>query len=207
MTYTLLLGLVLTLVSCGEATTAEKNDADVAKTTENMGNVVAKLDLSKSQINWSGTMLGVYSHEGYMKLNEGKVEIKNGKVSGGSFVANVASMSPTDKNYDPDNGKTKEGLIGHLSSGEFFDVANHPTARFDIISVDGNSAKGKLNIRGISNEEVVKNIEITKSGDNYVMTGSLTFDRQKYDVKWSSGTKESVLSDDIVLNVKLTTSI
>jgi len=75
------------------------------------------------------------------------------------------------------------------------------------MSVDGNTATGKLSVRGITNEETVKGITINKKGDDVILSGTLTFDRQKYGVKFDSGSKEAILSDDIVLNIKMMASI
>jgi polyisoprenoid-binding protein YceI len=106
-----------------------------------------------------------------------------------------------DKNYDAAKGNTAEKLVGHLSSADFFDVANHPTASFEITEVaeDGSSAKGKLTVRGITNEETVKNITLADG----TLNGTLTFDRTKYDVAWTHPVKEMLISNDIALVIAL----
>ena len=103
----------------------------------------------------------------------------------------------------PEEGSTPEKLVGHLSSADFFDVENFPTAKFEITSVEGNTAKGMLTIRGISHEETVENIAMTKEGEKTKITADLVFDRKKYDVLWDSPMKEMLLSNDVKLTVEL----
>ncbi|MBK8659129.1 MAG: YceI family protein [Bacteroidetes bacterium] len=57
----------------------------------------------------------------------------------------------------------KKSLLGHLSSPDFFDIANNPTASFVISSVEGNTAKGTLTIRGKANEETLTNVTLTEA--------------------------------------------
>ena len=93
-------------------------------------------------------------------------------------------------------------LIGHLSSADFFDVANHSTASFKITSVEGTSATGELTVRGVTNTETVTDIVITEGDGTVMATGKLAFDRQKYGVAWKA-MKDMVLNDTIELTVEL----
>ncbi|MGB1318648.1 MAG: YceI family protein, partial [Flavobacteriales bacterium] len=127
----------------GEEATAETTEEAVVETTE------AAIDAAASTVNWEGSMLGMYSHNGTVGITEANVTMAGDKVAGGSFVADLTSIVPLDENYDPSKGHGKEELVGHLSSPDFFDVANHPTASFEITEVaeDGTSAKGNLTVR------------------------------------------------------------
>jgi polyisoprenoid-binding protein YceI len=129
--------------------------------------------------------------------------MKDGKITGGSFTADMTSMTPTDKNYSPEEGSTPEKLVGHLSSADFFDIENYPSAKFEIKSVEGNSATGMLTIRGITNEEKVENIIFSNDGTTVKIMGDLIFDRKKYDVSWDSPVKDRILSNDIELKIEL----
>lgn len=189
------LGLAF-LVACSsgnaDTTVSEETAAEVKTSTINTGS---------SKVMWKGTMLGVYSHEGTVKITEGSIETTGGQITAGSFKADLTSMTPTDENYDVAKGSTPEKLVGHLQSAEFFDVANFPTAEFVVTGSNGSEVSGKLTIRGITNEEVVKNVvfdEVTKT-----WTGSLTIDRKKYGVSWDSQMKDMVLSNDVELNVSI----
>lgn len=94
-----------------------------------------------------------------------------------------------------------EKLVGHLSSADFFDVANHASASFEVTgsSEDGTSIVGNLTVRGITHEETIENV----STINEEAKGTLTFDRTKYDVSFSHPMQEMVVSNDIVLEITL----
>lgn len=159
---------------------------------------------STSVIKWRGEMLGVKDHFGTMNFNEGNLTVKSGTLVGGNFVANLSSIKPTDSNYDVKQGYTIEKLVGHLSSPDFFDVANFPTASFKIDSVSGNTATGTLTVRGKSNTETLTDIVVTESETGITASGKLKFDRKKYDVAFDMPVKDMVISNDITLSVELT---
>ncbi len=191
----------LFLASCSQDGQKETTEASAEKAETSISNVNIKA--ADSKVIWKGEMLGVYSHEGTLALIEANISMKDGKINGGSFTADMTSMTPTDKNYNPEEGSTPEKLVGHLSSADFFDVENYPKAKFEIKSVEGNTATGMLTIRGITNEEQVKNIILSKDGTTVKILGDLVFDRKKYDVSWDSPVKDRILSNDIELKIEL----
>lgn len=185
------------LMSCGSAPEQPAvEEAPVAQT------MVVELDSEASSVEWSGTMVGVYSHSGTMKLTNGSFTVENGVVTAGTFTADLTTLEATDQNYDPAKDQTPEKLIGHLSSPDFFDVANYPTATFEVTGVDENgNVVGNLTVRGVTDTEVLETVSI--DAENGAATASLTFDRQKYGVAWASPMKDMVLSNDIQLTVNV----
>ncbi len=189
----------LFLASCGGSHDhpheGEATEEVAVETTE------AAIDAAASTVNWTGEMMGMYSHNGTVAVKEANVSMAGDKVAGGSFTVDLSGITPTDVNYTEEEGHTAADLVGHLSSPDFFDVANHPTATFEITEVaeDGSSAKGNLTVRGITNEETVENITVADG----TLSGTLTFDRTKYDVSFSHPMKEMVLSNDIALEIAL----
>jgi len=159
-----------------------------------------------SRIVWEGTMLGVYSHSGTVALQEGTLEVMGDDIVGGEFVVDLTTMTPTDENYNPEEGKTKEKLVGHLSSDDFFNVSEYPTAKFVITSYDAenNTITGDLTVRGKTHEETVENVSFDPNSGT--ATGTLTFDRTKYDVNFQMTAQDMVLSDDIELQIELNAS-
>lgn len=199
--YVAALALGIGLASCsqgGNKPTAEESTGEVS-----MESADIKVDPAQSKVMWAGESFGVYTHTGTIKLTTADLSMQDGKIIGGSFVVDMATISTTDDNYDAEKGNTPERLVGHLMSPDFFDVENHPVAKFEITGVDGSSATGMLTIRGITNEEKVENISILKDGESVKVTGDLTFDRKKYDVQWDYPMKEMVLSDDVKLQIEL----
>lgn len=187
--------------SCGET----KTEAPVVKMPETpmTGEVKLMIDPAASKVSWSGEMLGIYSHDGLVNIKEGSVNLKDGKVVSGSFTMDMTSIKPTDANYTAEKGHTTADLIGHLSSPDFFDVANNPTSTFVITSVNGTTASGNLTLRGKTNPETIEVTSIALDGQNVKMMGKMKFNRQNYGVAFSMGVKEKVLSDDISISVEL----
>ena len=206
------LSLALMFTACNTGTksdTAASNEAaeEAAAPAEDAISLAnAPIDLAQSKVAWKGELLGVYAHEGTLKFSEGTVTVSNGEVTGGNFVVDMTSMVPTDENYKPEEGNTKEKLVGHLSSDDFFAVADNPTASFTITEVSGNTAKGTLTVRGKSGEETVENLSVSSEGGIVKLTGSLTFNRKNYDVAFDHPAQEMVLSNDIQLNIELMTN-
>lgn len=193
---------VVFLASCSNSSQKQtEQSADQTMNATQIENV--EINLDDSRVAWKGEMLGVYSHTGTVGLTNSEINFSEGKISGGNFTVDLTSMIPTDNNYNPEEGSTPEKLVGHLSSPDFFDVENYPTATFEILSVDGNTAYGNLTVRGKTHEEKVENIEIKEDGDQVQITGELVFDRKKYDVSWDSPIKDRILSSDIEINVAL----
>lgn len=191
----------LFLASCSQSDQKQTSETTSDMKEMKISNVTLKA--ADSRIIWKGEMLGIYAHEGTLNLTQSDIVMKDGKITGGSFTADMKSMTPTDKNYNPEEGNTPEKLVGHLSSADFFDVEQFPTAKYEIKSIEGNTATGMLTIRGITNEEKVENIVLSKQGDKVIITGDLIFERKKYDISWDSPMKDRVLSSDIELKIEL----
>ncbi len=84
-----------------------------------------------SNITWVATKANG-AHTGTFNLKEGSLAAKDGNLTGGSFIIDVASINNIDLAGDPEN---KQKLEGHLKSADFFDVAKYPTAKFEITGI------------------------------------------------------------------------
>ena len=157
---------------------------------------------SSSFVIWKGVMLGVKEHMGKVSFKEGNLTVKGGQLVSGTFTVDLGTIAPLDTNFN--EKATKAELIGHLSSADFFDVANFPTASFVVKSVNGNSASGTLTVRGKSNDETLNNIVVNENNGTLKASGQLKFDRKKYDVKFDMPMKDMVISNDVELNIELT---
>lgn len=193
-----MLSTTLFLASCGSAP-----EQPVTEESAPVGiNAEMTVDTDASSVEWSGTLVGVYTHTGTLKLTDGSFTVENGQVTGGSFTADLTTMSATDDNYDLEKGNTPEKLIGHLSSPDFFDVENHPTATFVVTGVnEEGQVVGNLTVRGVTDTEVLESVNI--DAENGTATASLTFDRQKYGVAWAHPVKDMVLQNAIKVNVNV----
>ena len=192
----------LLLASCGGNHEHANESETAAEETASVEAVTKTVDPAASTVNWVGKMIGIKAHNGTINLQEGSLTMEGDKVTGGSFVVDMSSITPLDDNYaapGSDQG-TREMLVGHLSSGDFFAIEENPTASFEITGAnEDGSVTGNLTIRGNTNTETVTDVKIA-DGTVY---GTLVFDRKKYDVAWDSPMKDAVLSNDIELNIEL----
>ncbi len=187
--------ITIATYSCTSKTETNEN---VPEMTGLPDGVVA-VNSADSKVEWKGEILGMKSHTGTVNLTEGTLTVADGAITGGKFAVDLSTIVPLDSTYDEEN--TKEKLVGHLSSPDFFNVAEFPIATFEITSVEGSDLKGNLTVRGITNEETVKNVSI--DAESGKVSGTLTFDRSKYDVSFKMPVADLVLSNDIPLNVTL----
>lgn len=198
----ILIMTVSMFTACKNKPAAEEKSSTPASVVAD-GNYSVNTDPS-SFIHWKGVMLGVKEHDGKVPFKDGNLEIKGGQLVAGNFTADLTSISPLDTNYNEKAGYGPAKLIGHLQSPDFFDTAKFPTATFSITSVEGNTAKGTLTIRGKSNEETLNDISISEANGVLTASGALKFDRKKYDVAFDMPAKDMVISNDIELNIELT---
>lgn len=194
------------LVACSgnSENTAENTDTDTTQISledAELENEEMLVNIDESKVLWEGTMLGVKSHTGWVKLKEGNIVVTDGEISGGSFVVDMTSITPTDSGYDEEN--TKEKLVGHLSTGDFFLVEEYPTSTFEITGadMDNNKLLGNLTIRGITHEESIDNVKFNREAGT--ASGELTFDRTDYDVNFKHPAQDMVLSNDISLKIQI----
>ena len=182
----------------------ESSTSETTEETAGLPDGTLTVDASASEVMWKGNMVGMYEHTGDVKLESGDVTVADGKITGGKFVIDLKSITPTDSNYKED--KTPEKLVGHLSSEDFFNVEKYPTATFDITGSEGSTVMGNLTVRGKTNPEKVENVVITEENGQVRMNGDIKFDRTKYDVSFKHPMQDMVISDDIEMNVTLVTS-
>ena len=133
------LSLCVLFTACTSGTksdtaTSEAADEAVDEATEAVAEKInlanATIDLENSKVAWKGEMLGVYAHEGTVKFSEGTVTVSEDAITSGTFVVDMSSIVPTDENFNPDEGKTPEKLVGHLSSNDFFRRGGKPDRYF-----------------------------------------------------------------------------
>ncbi len=176
----------------------ETTNKEVVETTS----VFYSIDVDKSVVNWKGSMVGVYAHEGTVVLTNGSLTVRDGLVTDGSFTVDLNSMITTDSDVLYKMAP-REKLIGHLKADDFFGTDRFPTAVFKINSVEGDVLKGDLTVKGVTHEESVTSVKLTESDGVINATGSLVFDRQKYGITYKNKMNDMVLSDDIELVISI----
>ncbi len=83
-------------------------------------------------------------------LQQGEVTVTGEEVTGGKFVLDMKTVKTDDQD---EKGNTK--LTGHLAGEDFFDVAKHPTATFEITGVT----------KGASDNSIMKDATHTVTGN------------------------------------------
>lgn len=115
-----LLTAVLSLTSC-------KNDDD------HLDSERYAVQEADSKIEWKGHS-PVLFHNGSFAVKGENMEVVNGRLHSGTFIIPIVSI----QNYDlPENVKPE--LLNHLKSADFFNMAIHPNAKFQITKVESNS--------------------------------------------------------------------
>src|SRR5688572_2780647 len=215
-------------VWCISCTSAPKSDdAKTSEAKEVTDNVTAeswKLDTSSSQIEWVGTKVTGY-HTGNVPLKSGEINVKNGEVTGGKFVMDLANMQVLGpKSVDAASNKK---LLGHLKSADFFDVEKNPEGSFELTGVrpyQGAAVKdstdprqdqiskyrvdnpthtvsGNLTLKGVT-----KNVEfparITVSGDNAEAIAKFNINRKEWNIVYP-GKPDDLIRDAVHLGISI----
>lgn len=163
-------------------------------------------DVAASTLAWKG-FKPTGSHNGTLTLKEGAVIADSTGIKQGVFVIDMTSL----KNLDlPEGSEDNAKLTGHLSSPDFFDVANHPTATFKFNEVKDNKLNGELTIKGITKPlSIPVNISET-DGITTLKAAPFKVDRTEYDIKFKSkkffdDLKDKFINDDfeVSFDIKL----
>ncbi|MBF4472273.1 YceI family protein [Flavobacterium sp. HJJ] len=163
----------------------------------------SKIDVSKSSIHWIGKKI-TGEHVGSIKFKDGYLLFKDKKLAGGSFTADMSTLSNDDQ-----TGSSKQKLEGHLKSEDFFSTAAYTTSTlvFKSIAGKGNNTylvTADLTIKGITNSIQFDFVIAEKNK----ATATLNINRTKYDIKYGSGSYfddlgDKTIYDDFELNVVL----
>lgn len=148
------------LYSCG-GPEGKKVEAEAAKEVKDAPKEaqVFNVRLEESKISWEGTK-PTGSHQGTIAIKEGSLNVKDGKIEGGSFIINMNSIVDIDLEDQDYNNK----LVNHLKSADFFDSEKFPIGKFEITevkSVDKQGVEGEKITHTITGNLTLK--DITKS--------------------------------------------
>ena len=166
----------------------------VAFTTSFAGSY--KVDKEASSVKWTGKKVNG-EHYGGISVQNGEVEVKDGKVTAGTFVVDMNSMTCDDL-----TGNWNEKLIGHLKSDDFFSVEDFPTSQLVIKSVESKSGgshtfSGTLTIKG-KPLPISFDGSVDLSNEKLTATGTIIIDRTTYDIRYGSGKFFDNLGDRMI---------
>ena len=200
----LFLSLALFLVACGGAPEGEKVEAqDAVETTEAApASVTMMVNTDASTINWVGAKFTGDQHTRTINISEGKLMAEGSDLVGGTFVIDMNTIKNTDLPED------KQGkLVGHLTSGDFFETEKYPKATFEITEVKAVEGKPDQTHEITGNftmKDVTKSITIPATitmGENGLSakTPQFVIDRTAWNVMYGS-TAAGVLKDKAIQN-------
>jgi len=207
--YTAIFAVSLIFISCNK----EKKEKIATKEDVKSEKVVAvnNIDLEASYMTWKGTKPGG-AHDGTIGFKESSLVVVDGKITGGEFLVDMATM----KNLDIEDPKKSANLISHLSNADFFDITTYPTSKFIITSVEDNN--GVLAVTGnLTVKDVTKSITIPASISE--QEGVVTFksevfniDRADFNVKygskkWFDNLKDRFIDDLVEMSFVVKTKI
>lgn len=154
------------------------------------------VDTKASTIEWTGRKVIGSSHTGNVVIKKGEIETKGNKITGGTIVVDMNSITNKDLT-DPAYNKK---LVGHLKSNDFFDVAKFPTATLKI-----NEAKSTKNgahkVKGaltIKNETHPVEFEAKLADGGKTVNVDLPIDRTIWNVRYGSGKFFKNLGDKVI---------
>lgn len=165
-----------------------------------------KVDAKKSSIEWEGKKVGG-KHNGMIQLESGIIEMQGNKISGGTFVVDMSSIT----NLDLKDEGTNQKLVGHLKSDDFFGVEKYPTATF-ALSESSEFVNGKATVSGeitIKGKTEKISFDVMKDGETY--SANVEIDRSKFDVRYGSKSffnnlGDRAINDIFTLNITLVVS-
>lgn len=148
------------------------------------------IDLGKSKLYWQGTKVTGSRHWGDIKFKSGKVMSKAGALTGAEFVVDMNTFNATDL-----SGDLSQKFNGHMKSADFFEVEKFPTATLKVKKVEGYTVTADLTLKGVT-----KKVQflVANSGKSY--TGTLTFDRTKFGIKYGSKSFFKSIGDKAISN-------
>ena len=163
---------------------------------------VYKIDPSHTKAIWEAKHFGTSTNRGHWDKTDGEITLD--KVAKTGRVDVTIDMSSINTGVAPFNT--------HLKGPDFFDVANHPTARFvgDKLKFEGDKVvevAGNMTIRGKTNPAVLRamlyNCYENPRLKREVCGGDFetVVKRSTYDINW--GLVENFTSDDIKVTIQI----
>ena len=163
---------------------------------------VYKIDPSHTKAVWEAKHFATSTNRGQWDKTDGEITLDKAAKSGKVDV--TIDMSSINTGIAPFNN--------HLKGSDFFDVANHPTARFvgEQLKFDGDKiveVAGNMTIRGKTNPALLKaasyNCYENARLKREVCGGDFetVIKRSTYDINW--GIAEKFTSDDIKVTIQV----
>lgn len=168
------------MASCGgEDTTDETNKNDeTTEQKEAAEEVSYVLDTDASTLKWKGTEGEHSFHVGTIDFAEGNMTMKGDKVTSGTFVVDMSTITVTDEDM---SDKGKEKLKSHLGAIDVFHIAQFATTTVTL----GDYNNGRLNIvLNVVGKEIATTVPLTITQDENgaILSGDFSIDFTSADI-------------------------
>lgn len=164
-----------------------------------------KIDTKASELKWTGYHLAKsYEHTGNVQLKSGSLTTDGEKITSGSFVIDMTSITNSDIEDEKDNKK----LVSHLKAEDFFHVEKHPEAKLVITGSEETGdntyeTTGDLTIRGITKEITFDTVIEKITDEEIVATADLRVPRTEFKVMYGWSLENAMLDGEFRMEVKL----
>ena len=163
---------------------------------------VVNVNKSASSVAWLAKKV-TGEHNGTVGISAGALNVDGNKLIGGNFTIDLKSI----KDLDITDPGYNQKFIGHISSGDFFEVEKFPTATFVITKVAGNQVTGNLTVKGIT-KSITFPAEIAVKGGKVSAKANITIDRTDFNIRYGSkkffeSIGDKAIYDDFALTVSL----
>ncbi len=191
-------------VACGSpSASTEAGDAQEAAEATST-NETYTIAADQSTVVWKGTKPTGDSHTGTVAIKDGSISAENGVPTAGNFSIDLTTIALTDEGMDEE---TKAKLLGHLSTGDFFETEKYPTASFEITEVSSDSLTGNLTIKETTKSITIPYFFQAENGEA-TATASFSIDRTLWGITFNSGNffknlGDYMIDDAIQFDVKL----
>jgi polyisoprenoid-binding protein YceI len=163
---------------------------------------VVNVNKSASSVAWLAKKV-TGEHNGTVGISSGALNVNGNKLIGGNFTIDlktIKALDITDPGYN-------QKFIGHITSGDFFEIEKFPTASFVITKVAGNQVTGNLTVKGIT-KSITFPAEIAVKGGKVTAKANITIDRTDFNIKYGSkkffdSIGDKAIYDDFALTVSL----
>jgi polyisoprenoid-binding protein YceI len=171
-----------------------------------MPTVTYKIDAAKSICNWTGYKV-TGKHTGTVKIKSGELMMDSGRLVGGSFEMDMASITDTDL-----EGEWAAKLVGHLKSDDFFGIAKYPTSKLTITRALPQDSKNYKVVGNLTIKETTKEVKffanVVEVAGTVIGSGKITVDRSEYNIKFGSssffdGLGDKTIYDEFDLQINL----
>lgn len=161
-----------------------------------------RVNTAASSIAWYAEKV-TGKHNGTVGISAGALNVDGNKLVGGNFTIDLKTI----KDLDITDPGYNQKFIGHITSGDFFEVEKFPTASFVITKVAGSNVTGNLTIKGIT-KTISFPAKISIKGGKVSAQASITIDRTDYNIQYGSkkffdSIGDKAIMDDFKLVVSL----